>query len=117
MNRTTTALLVAAGLSLTACSSDPDLTPTIHATPAPAVPDEAEFRAEMQANGLVPKYGTSGEITELGQTICDSLAMGRTPNQIQSVGVQSGITATDAELVVAAAATHLCPEHADKLEN
>jgi hypothetical protein len=134
MHRTATALLVAAGLSLTACSSDPDLTPTIDAAPSsstaaapsstyrPPAPrittDREAFLDEMRDEGITDTYAvTESDMTTLGNAMCTALGAGTTPVAIRQMGVDNGMPRSTADTILDAAIIHLCPQHDDKLED
>ncbi|SDN03126.1 hypothetical protein SAMN05660642_03860 [Geodermatophilus siccatus] len=80
-------------------------------------PDPDAFLAEMRNEGLVPCYGTAGEVEGFGQLMCDALAQGHSPDWIRGIGLESGINDRDSDTVLDASITFLRPEHGDQLEN
>lgn len=107
--------VVGIALLLTGCSSEPE--PTATATPEttaastePAASPESAFLTEFRSTNPDADRGTDEQWLNLGQSICDALEAGASPNQIVDSLQDGNADADEAASAIVLAAEHLCPE-------
>lgn len=87
--------------------SVPELTPT-------AVVDRPAYLAQLHDELGATNYAYIGddELVDLGDTVCRAIDKGLDRNRLGQLAEQSDIPPAVLTEVIAAATTHLCPQHA-----
>lgn len=111
--------------ALTACSAEAPATPAATASPSMTVPsvptltatavvDREAYTAELHRTLGDTNYAFVGddELIELGETVCRAADAGKTRTDLAALAEDSGIEPATLSAVIAAATTHLCPQHA-----
>lgn len=105
-------------LLLTGCanstpeSPQPSSTATPSPTPTASVSGEAAFVEQFRAQNPDAARATDAQWLAVGDSVCEALEAGASPNQVVDSMQGSNVSAAEAASAIVLAATTLCPEFA-----
>jgi hypothetical protein len=102
-----------AASSTSSSASSTSRTPTTTAqstsqqVPPPA--GEAAYVAQLEASGIIPRYGSAEQAVELGRAICERYGTGAVRADVIATLLEGGMTEADAGSTNAVAIVAFCP--------